>query len=205
MNTTMPVKIKELVKKLHSKNNVIKKLPILGSGASRIVYDAGEWAIKMERIKFNWITEKRKKDEGYTSNCEDEYNAYKWLTKNKPQLAKFVPKMYRAHLPKDNTEVIIVEKVSVLVSEYDGLPLCLYTGIMQLQLSLIRRTFQDTHDQNIGWNIKNKRVYVIDLNVNMNMDMKCDIIRENLALKINNMIIKSRKKPKKVTSRRKVA
>ena len=131
---------------------VHKNFKQIGSGACRLVYDAGNSVIKIRRFKKICpitIFDMKKIN---NSNL-DEYTMYLNICINAPKLSPWLLKPEYFILP-NNHDVVIMKKVET--------PIKLLDNHINNQIIMLQDIFEDAHDDNLG--ILQNRVYVIDLN-----------------------------------------
>ena len=165
--TTSLASIKSLVKRLAKKHKtrvafnaaVAKHGKHIGTGAFRTVYKIGSYVIKVRNDPNDCCMEAY---EIRPSN-HVEFRNYEKLKAKYPNVAAFV---VQPHYVKVGSHDAIIMKC-VTVCNHDT---CEYPGKlirgrpMRKQLKFVERTFNDAHENNIGWDAKKKRVYLVDMN-----------------------------------------
>jgi hypothetical protein len=134
----------------------------IGSGAFRIVFDAGTYVIKVRRsvpcssnpFPIAMI---------HAAN-KDERDGYEKVKIASRTFAKFVCEPHYFSLPNGH-DVIIMEKVEVVYGQLDRKSRKKYDAddIINDQMTLISEIFVDGHWNNIG--IRGNRAYLIDVNM----------------------------------------
>ena len=165
--TTSLASIKSLVRKLAKKhktrvafNAAVSKLgKYMGTGAFRTVYKIGSYVVKVRNDPKDCCMDA---DEIRPSN-HDEFKNYKKLATKYPNVAAFVVKPH--YVKRGRHDAIIMKCVTVCDHEEYEEPRQLIRGReMRKQLKFIEGAFNDTHENNIGWDMKKKRVFMIDFN-----------------------------------------
>lgn len=137
----------------------------LGHGAFRIVFDAGDYVIKLRRHK-PYDQNEFPMREIDKSNA-DEVRGYKQLVKEWDYLSQFVLKPTMMRLPNKHNVVImpkvdaVVRKLEEAGSDNDEWEEDAPENLLD-QVTFIEENFRDGHTANIG--ILGKRAYLIDIN-----------------------------------------
>jgi hypothetical protein len=141
----------------------------IGAGAFRKVFDAGDFVVKLRRVKPFWDNP-FPMSQIHTSNA-DEAKGYRSLRRNWKYLSGFVLKPLYVELPYGHDAIIMpkVERTcrdlenehgdewrSFAVEEGEWSP------ILDAQYCFVTECFNDSHDANLGY-IGN-RLYLIDIN-----------------------------------------
>jgi hypothetical protein len=137
----------------------------IGQGAFRIVFDAGDYVIKLRRHK-PWRENEFPMRQINSSNS-DEMKGYKSIARDWKFVAQFVLKPTLIRLPNKHN-VVIMPKVDAIVRtlEEDGIDNDEWKDDAPVnlvdQVTFIQETFRDGHTANIG--ILGRRAYLIDIN-----------------------------------------
>ena len=138
---------------------VADKFIKIGSGAFRMVFDAGDVVIKVRRAVP--CRENEFPMEKIDKSNRDEAKAYASLVKCQPTLATFVLKPTLVKLPNGH-DAIIMEKVDDVWGNMDQSEVEDNNHFLHNQIQVIQMAFQDGHECNVG--VKGNRAFLIDLN-----------------------------------------
>jgi len=138
----------------------------IGQGAFRIVFDAGDYVIKLRRHK-PWRENEFPMSQINSSNS-DEMKGYKSITRDWKFVSQFVLKPTMLRLSNGHN-AIIMPKVDAVVRtledddnyDSDGWKEDAEVNLVD-QVTFIEENFRDGHTANIG--ILGKRAYLIDIN-----------------------------------------
>lgn len=154
----------------------------LGCGAFRVVFNIGGWAVKIRRPSPSSDFEQHECD----SANSDEYEAYKLLKRKYPSLAALVLAPKYVHLLPAH-DAIIMPRVRVAATaerRLEDFTFKPFTSFMQEQYNLIREAFVDAHLNNVGFDKKLDRVWLIDFN------LSCDWYTEKEVAKADKIFKK---------------
>lgn len=137
----------------------------IGQGAFRLVYDTGEFVIKLRRYKPQSSNDFPMRQ--INSSNADEMRGYKSIVRGWKWTGQFVLKPTLIRLPNGHN-VIVMPKVDTIVRtlEDDGCDNDAWKDdapeTLVDQVTFIEETFRDAHTANIG--ILGRRAYLIDIN-----------------------------------------
>lgn len=136
--------------------------PMLDSGSYRVVFDAGDYVIKLRKPEGTWS-----KDMMHNGNCIERRN---WM--NLPsEMQFFVLEPIYMVLPNGH-DAIVMRKVNVTHTAKSGRWWLSWTPAMNMQHRFILNTFIDSHERNIGWDVTTERVWLIDYNHGANLECR---------------------------------